>query len=149
VLMFVPLWEATATLVHELGHAVFALADSEGRVVVCIGTGDGLRFSMGRLSLDLSPVGGGICLSSPETLIGHALGIVAGPLASLALAGLLYVLMKGYPSLEIFFGVGAVVSAIHFAGSIVPWRHEYLGSSDGWEFAAVLLGRESGNGISD
>ena len=144
---FLCLWAPVCVLIHELGHAVFALADTDGLVIVCMGTGGGLRLSAGRILFDVGLSADGVCVSGPGTFAGRLLGTLAGPCTSLAAAGLLYVLMQGYPSLALFLGAGAVMNALGFVTSIVLWRNETRGSSDGWLVLSMLTGRPTGNEI--
>ena len=127
-------------LAHPLG-AVFALADNGEPVTLVLGTGGGWRFSIGRLTMDLSLLAAsGLCLSRGGTWLGMLLGVLAGPLVSLAFAGLLYVLALGYPSLALPLGVGAAWSAFMGLDALVPRRSSWLGKNDGL-LAVTLITR--------
>jgi hypothetical protein len=76
----------TATLVHELGHAVAALRAVGGHVVVRAGGDPAATLRLGRLVIALGPLvaAGGACLHKPPASARDAARIAAGgPLASL------------------------------------------------------------------
>ena len=115
------------TLVHELGHAVFALRYTDGPVLVQVGPSAGAwHRKLGRLELSVSPYGpGGICRSQPgavtrEQRLRQVLG---GPAASLVFAlALVPLAAQATGMLWTALTVGISINALQCVGNLVP-RH--------------------------
>jgi hypothetical protein len=79
-----------AVLLHELAHAGMALSLTRGRVLVVVGYGPGMKLSLGRLALHVSPLAASGCCVHRATRdsADRAIIAAAGPVASLLLAAL-------------------------------------------------------------
>lgn len=79
-----------AVLLHELAHAGMALSLTRGRVLVVVGYGPGMKLTVGRLALYVSPLAAGGCCVHRATRESADRGIIAaaGPVASLLIAAL-------------------------------------------------------------
>ncbi len=79
-----------AVLIHELAHAGMALSLTRGRVLVVVGYGPGMKLSLGRLALHVSPLAASGCCVHRATRDSADRGIIAasGPIASLLVAAL-------------------------------------------------------------
>ena len=77
-----------AVLIHELAHAGMALSLTRGRVLVVVGYGPGIKLSLGRLALHVSPLAAGGCCVHRATRdsADRAIIAAAGPIASLLVA---------------------------------------------------------------
>ena len=79
-----------AVLLHELAHAGMALSLTRGRVLVVVGYGPGMKVTLGRLALHVSPLAAsGCCVHrAMRDSTDRAIIAAAGPVASLLLAAL-------------------------------------------------------------
>ena len=77
-----------AVLLHELAHAGMALSLTRGRVLVVVGYGPGMKLSVGRLALHVSPLAASGCCVHRATRdsTDRAIIAAAGPVASLLVA---------------------------------------------------------------
>lgn len=77
-----------AVLLHELAHAGMALSLTRGRVLVVVGYGPGMKVSLGRLALHVSPLAASGCCVHRATRDSSDRAIIAaaGPVASVLVA---------------------------------------------------------------
>jgi hypothetical protein len=116
-------------LVHELGHAVAALALTRGPVIVQTGRRSFLTVRLGRLTLALGPGGlqAGACWHrAPDTPRAEAIIAACGPLASLvtcAVATAACLLLDPSRAAGLALAALAVLSALDAVGNLVPLLH--------------------------
>jgi hypothetical protein len=142
-------WSPLLVLLHELGHAVAALALTDGEVAVILGRGSGLELAAERfrLQVGLRPSPTALCMYQPTTLRrrrAEAWIALAGPAVSLATGVLLFRLasdLDGHARDVLFVGgLGAVGP---FLASARPVRYGAglsVGDSDGRVVWLVLTG---------
>lgn len=122
-------------LIHELGHAFFALLFTKKPVTIFVGShGDSTKsfvFQLGRLqsfmSFDIFQSQIGLCTHAPAKNIRHTLLIIlGGPLASLMFGIFLFYFVKNFqltPMLE-FVGYLLLVSSVFdFFTNMIPSRN--------------------------
>ena len=129
LLVFLAAWWLllrAAMLVHELGHAAYALQQTSGPVLVVIGgRGKSVKLKVGRLHILISVYGmSGICRFKPGSLsrAQHLKRILAGPLANLVVA-LLFVLPERHTAglgREVL-GQAILVNALTGVVNLVPF----------------------------
>jgi hypothetical protein len=140
-----------AVLFHELAHAGMALALTRGKVLVVVGYGPGMKLSLGRLALHVSPLAASGCCVHRATRdsTDRAIIAAAGPVASLLLAVLGWrlgeVVASGFAAgLLTALGLASAVIALL---TVLPMRYpEQLAigddrDSDGMTVLRALRGR--------
>ena len=116
-------------LLHELGHALAALALTRGPVVVQTGRRAFLTPSIGRLTLAIGPGGlqAGACWHlAPDSPRAEAAIAAAGPLASLmtaATAGTACLLLQPPRAALLLLAALAVLAALDALGNLWPALH--------------------------
>ena len=116
-------------LLHELGHALAALALTRGPVVVQTGRRAFVTPRLGRLTLALGPGGlqAGACWHlAPDSRPAEAAIAAAGPLASLllaAVAALACVRLDPPRGLELLLAAIAVLGVLDAVGNLWPALH--------------------------
>ncbi|MEA2179500.1 MAG: hypothetical protein QOG77_2797 [Solirubrobacteraceae bacterium] len=116
-------------LVHELGHAVAALALTHGPVIVQTGRRSLLTLRLGRLTLALGPGGlqAGACWHlAPDTQRREAVIAAAGPLASTitaAIAGGACLALAPPRTAGLALAALAVLAALDAIGNLIPLLH--------------------------
>jgi hypothetical protein len=116
-------------LVHELGHAVAALAVTHGPVIVQTGRRSFATLRLGRLTLALGPGGlqAGACWHlAPDTQRKEAVIAAAGPLASLAVAAIAaFACLTLDPSRTAGLALAAIaiLGMLDAIGNLIPLLH--------------------------
>jgi hypothetical protein len=115
-------------LVHELGHAIFALLHTSGYVAITLGAEKkAFSFRVGRLEISICrffPLGGQTHYVEPVTYREHASIILGGPFFSLVLSIMVLIVFIMLPSKSFYCVTGMltvlVVCLIQLIGAIVP-----------------------------
>ena len=124
-----------AILVHEAGHAAFALALTREQVTLQVGLGPSAAIGLGRLELRLAPIlYGGFCTHQGAERSGdRALIAAAGPVASIFLAACAVSLHERL-SEEVL--IASVFMALF---TLVPMRYPGGADSDGLAILRALF----------
>lgn len=144
------------TLVHELGHALPALAFTNNPVSIYIGSYGNLdksfHFNFGRLEMFFTPkllhLEQGLCAHQGTKTIGQSMMIVlGGPIFSLLL-GLLFcwliLFYKDQPIIAFGMGIFLVSGIFDFIGNIIPNKEPLImhdgrtTHNDGYQFQRLL-----------
>lgn len=144
------------TLVHELGHALPALAFTDNKVTIYIGSYGHLeksfKLNIGQLEILFTPklfhLGQGLCSHSQTRTLGQSITIVlGGPVFSLLL-GLLFswliLFYKNQPEIAFVMGIFLTSGIFDFIANIIPNSEPLImhdgrtTHNDGFQFRQML-----------
>src|SRR5688572_4595419 len=108
-----------AVLLHELAHAGMALSLTRGRVLVVVGYGPGMKLSLGRLALHVSPLAASGCCVHRATRdsADRAIIAAAGPVSSLLVAVLGWRVAEALAGSHLF--AAGLLAAVGVAGALI------------------------------